>query len=84
MAQHYGVEKRDCLILKSVTCDECGADCINTHIEIFTKMSYSEKTEKCQVVCLACYCNIYRLKKEKHDENLLKLVKLEANNENNL
>lgn len=51
----YEIKERKTVVLKSVTCDTCGADCKNTHIDVLLKFTFCDKPEELETICYGCY-----------------------------
>lgn len=49
------IKKVNTLVETSVTCDDCGENCLNTNYEIFAKSSFLDKPEHIKDVCWGCY-----------------------------
>ena len=42
-------------VLVSVTCDTCGKECKNTHIDVLLKFTFCDDPELLETICYNCY-----------------------------
>ena len=66
--KHYKIKKVERPVLDSVTCDSCGEECKNTHIDILIKFSFCDNPEELETICFNCYEKRYD-RKLKHVRN---------------
>lgn len=51
----WKLAKLPTMVLDSVTCDDCGAECKNSHFDVLIKMSFCEEPTLVKTICWDCY-----------------------------
>lgn len=62
------------MVIKKVTCDRCGNDCTNTHMDILVRFSFSEDASLFETVCWKCHEENYKEKVMKIRNKKLDLI----------
>lgn len=62
MGKEYEIKKVEMMrrVLKSVTCDDCGASCKNTHFDVLTRGSFCDDSDLIKTVCFDCWEKQYK------------------------